>query len=97
MPHVEIQTPRHDGQACSSWGTRVFVDGQELSDVRDVSVRIAVDEAVEVRATVVATKEFQLSTGAELHVTVLAFPGYVLVEEVRADGTKAYRVESEQR
>lgn len=94
MPHIEVIGPTADDrQPRSAYGTRLRVDGRDIPDVREIVLRAALDAALTVRAEVLVTNDFHFEGEAALQVTVVAAPGYTVVEETRSDGTKAYRAE----
>lgn len=86
MPKIEIKTP------AGGWGTRFLIDGLEVPDIRSCELRIAVDEVVTAKLEVLATEELAFVGDVRLEVTVVALPGYVVVEET-IDGVRRYRAE----
>lgn len=88
MPRIEIESVNGNG-----YETIVKVDGRELTDVRELTLRCAVDSVIEANVTVFATDKLNVTTEAMLNLSVVVDPGYRLIEEVLPDGRKAYTAE----
>ncbi len=94
MPRIEIIGPDPAGErGMSAWGTRLLVDGREIDEVRSLVIRANLDAALTVEAEMFITEHFQFEGAADLHVTVVTEPGFVVVKEAAADGTTRYRAE----
>lgn len=96
MPKIEIIAPETPDPRApfSGWGTRLLMDGREVPEVVSIDLHIGLDDAVRVTTEVLATERFHFEGHADLHVYVNASPGMCIIEELRDDGTKAYRCES---
>jgi hypothetical protein len=94
MPQIEIVGPKaEDGKPMAGWGTRLLVDGKELADVRSIRMEIDLERPVTVHAEVLATTQARFSGAADLHVHIVALPGYQIVALPQDDGSTVYRCE----
>ncbi len=93
MPRIEIIGPDVQTDAAPSQGTQLFVDGVEVEHVRNIDVHLALDEMITIKTEVFASGKFIFIGRADLHVTIVAMPGYVVIHEVDADGFQHYRSE----
>lgn len=95
MPKIQIEAPTQDDprMVTQSWGAIVKVDGRELEHVREVSVRLALDECVTARVEVFATESFKFESNVDLHINVIPEPGKQLVVRQLSDGRFAYTSE----
>lgn len=94
MPKVEIVTPAEDGLGPSlGYGTRVFVDGRELTEVRSCRMQWTIEDIVTCDLEVLPSMGSRLVADAHLNLSVVAAPGSVVIAEPQADGTTVYRVE----
>lgn len=98
MPKVEIIGPGVEaGQPTLTWGTRILLDGVELTPTRSIAVDIPLDGLLTVKAEVIVTEQFSLVAAADLHINAVVNPGFVLVAEKGPHGTVRYRAELERR
>ncbi len=93
MPKIEIIGPDMTEGIATTWGTRLLVDGQEIDEVREITVSIPLDGLLTVRTEVNVSGAFHFESGADLHVTVVTHPGFVVIAEPMPDGTTRYRAE----
>ncbi len=91
MPKVEIIGPDVQTDAAPSQGTQLFVDGVKVEHVRNIDVHLALHEMITIKTEVFASGKFVFSGRADLHVTVVAMPGYDVLHTIDADGTEHYR------
>ncbi len=91
MPHIDISSPNNG----SAMGTTLRVDGREIEAITSIQLLLSVDEPVTASVSVLASDGLHFEGHADLILTVCVLPGFVLIEETRADGVKTYRTESE--
>lgn len=87
MPRVHVQAPPEG----SSWGASIALDGRAISDVTSIDLSIRVDEIATVKLGVIATERLSFDGDAAVHVTVIAMPGYEIVESFDDNGTRRFR------
>lgn len=94
MSRVRIEGPSRDGPDWTSCGTRLFLDGQELTDLRAIDLRVRVDEVVQVTAEVFAGPDLSCELGADVTVNIIPpdVEGWTIEESTLPDGGKRYRV-----
>lgn len=92
MADIRIESPNGDK---GTYQSRVLIDGVEVPDVTDISVRIPLDWLTTVKVDLLASSAFVFEGRADVHVTVVVLPGYVLTEEAGAHGSKRYRAVAE--
>jgi hypothetical protein len=97
MPKVEIVTPRPDdfkpGESVAGYGTQVFVDGRELTEVRSCRMQWTIEDVVTCDLEVLPSMGSRFVADAHLNLSVIAMPGHVVIAEPQLDGTTVYRVE----
>lgn len=71
-------------------GVKLEVDGHAVSELVDVKFHANVDDPIRVTTVVNVSESLSFEGKADLYVTIKAFPGYVILEEIR-DGVKRYR------
>ena len=85
MPKVKIVCS--DDDAFPNFGTQLFVDGHELTQVRRIEVRIGVDAIATVLAEMFIEPGSEIEIPAAVAVNVVAEEGVVELERDETNGT----------
>jgi hypothetical protein len=69
MAKIEIIGPTYEkGEPYTSQGTVLKLDGQEIDQVTDITLRFAVNDAVRCDIGVLATEPLHIEAGADVHI-----------------------------
>jgi hypothetical protein len=93
MPKIEIKQGDHKTGAMSGYGVRVWADGVELQELRNVEVRAHVDAVVEVRVEQLVTDNWSFTHDhALLRIAPILLPSqHKLVSRVLENGDIEWR------
>lgn len=81
----------YKADAFSASGTRVFLDGQEVTACRGIDLHIAVDDMVTAKVDVIATEALDVEIDASVNLNVTTFDEFDIEETPMPDGGRRLR------